>query len=318
MRPVPRVQFDDEPAKIKFAAVGQVPQAVLKTRLVTIYGDEKLLPPIKLDSRVPASSPMSRSRPTTSVLTASKPGSKTPRGQRVSPFNEIVFYRLRRPRYWGKDAPHSLFGTHTLSTNRHLTMAKAVGVNWVRLHDAGTEYIGWSFLEPQQGRWQFRDADLQRYRDHHLKILGLLSTTPGWASNLGKPATGYADRYLEPLSMDDWANAVRTIVSHHRGLIDSYEIWNEPWGSTFWTFKANPEHGRNGNEEFLPSDTPSKDYARLQKVAYRAVHDVFPDVTIVGFNTYGAENGRSGPRTCWTSAASTPAMRFPITITKTG
>jgi len=286
-----RVQFDDEPAKVKFAAVGQVPQAVLKTRLVTIYGDENLLPPIKLGT---ASSGVIAYKPFVSHSLGPyrlEAWIEDASGHRISPFNEIVFYRLRRPRYWGKDAPHSLFGTHTLSTNRHLTMAKAVGVNWVRLHDAGSEYIGWSFLEPQQGRWQFRDADLQRYRDHHLKILGLLSTTPGWASNLGKPATGYADRYLEPLSMNDWANAVRTIVTHHRGLIDSYEIWNEPWGSTFWTFKANQEHGRNGNEEFLPSDTPSKDYARLQKVAYRAAHDAFPDVTIVGFNTYGGDNG---------------------------
>ncbi len=170
-------------------------------------------------------------------------------------------------------------------------MAKAVGVNWVRLHDAGTEYIGWSYLEPEKGKWRFRDADLRRYRDHRLMILGLLSTTPGWASNLGKPATGYVDRYLEPLNMDDWASAVRTIVSHHRGLIESYEIWNEPWGSSFWSFKIDPKHGRNWDEHFVPSDTPSKDYAQLQKVAYRAAHDVLPGATIVGFNTYGAENG---------------------------
>jgi len=53
-------------------------------------------------------------------------------------------------------------------------MAKAVGVNWVRLHDAGTEYIGWSFLEPEKGKWQFRDADLRRYRDHNLKTWSTL------------------------------------------------------------------------------------------------------------------------------------------------
>ena len=286
-----RVQFADEPTKIQFAVVGEVPGAVLKTRLVTMYGDEKLLPPIQVDS---VSSGLIDYEPFASHNLGPyrlEAWVEDASGQRVSPYNEIVFYRLHRPRYWGKDAPHSFFGTHTLSTNRHLTMAKAVGVNWVRLHDAGTEYIGWSFLEPEKGKWQFRDADLQRYRDHHLKILGLLSTSPGWASNLGKPATGYFDRYLEPLNMDDWANAVRTIVSHHRGLIDSYEIWNEPWGSSFWSFKIDPKHGPNWNDQFVPSDTPSKDYAQLQKVAYGAAHDVFPEVTIVGFNTYGAENG---------------------------
>ena len=253
-----RVQFTDEPAKIEFAAVGKVPGAVLKTRLVTMYGDEKLLPPIQRGFgefrrhrlRALRAHNLGPYRLEAWVEDAS--------GQRVSPFNEIVFYRLRRPRYWGKDAPNSFFGTHTLSTNRHLTMAKAVGVNWVRLHDAGTEYIGWSFLEPEKGKWQFRDADLKRYRDHHLKILGLLSTSPGWASNLGKPAIGYFDRYLEPLHMDDWANAVRTIVSHHRGLIDSYEIWNEPWGSSFWAFKIDPKHGRNGRTSSSPATRPRR------------------------------------------------------------
>ena len=286
-----RVQFTDEPTQVRFAVVGKVPGAILRTRLVTMYGDEQVLPPIKLDLVDSGSltyDPCVRHELGPYRLEACIVDAL---GQPVSPFNELVFYRLRRPRYWGQDAPDSLFGTHTLSTNRHLTMAKAVGINWVRLHDAGTEYIGWSFLEPEKGQWQFRDADLQRYRDHHLKILGLLSTTPGWASNLGKPANGYFDRYLEPLSMDDWANAVRTIVSHHRGLIDSYEIWNEPWGSSFWSFKINPKPGANANDRFVPSDTPSQDYARLQNVAYRAAHDVFPQVTIVGFNTYGSEHG---------------------------
>jgi len=286
-----RVQFTDEPMKVQFAVAGQALGAVLKTRLVTMYGDEKLLPAIPLDSAksgVIACEPfvphgLGPYRLEACILDAS--------GQRLSPFQEIVFYRLHRPRYWGKDAPDSFFGTHTLSTNRHLAMTKAIGANWVRLHDAGTEYIGWSFLEPEKGKWQFRDSDLRRYRDHHLKILGLLSTTPGWASNLGRPAAGYFDRYLEPLSMDDWAHAVRTIVGHHRWMIDTYEIWNEPWGSTFWSLKIDPARGRNSNDRYVASDTPSKDYAGLQETAYEAAHGVFPQVTIIGFNTYGAENG---------------------------
>lgn len=293
---IARVQFLDEPPQIKFAAVGKVPGAVVKTRLVTMYGDEKLLPSIPLHSANSGSiayEPFASHRLGPYRLEAwIENGS----GQRVSPFNEMVFYRLRRPRYWGQDAPDSFFGTHTLSTNRHLAMAKAVGVNWVRLHDAGTEYIGWCFLEPEKGKWQFRDADLERYRNHHLKILGLLSTSPGWATILRKPSTSYFARYLEPLSMDDWANAVRTIVNHHRRLIDSYEIWNEPWGSSFWSFKVNPKPGRSGHDQFLPSDTPSKDYAQLQKVAYHAAHAAFPGVTIVGFNTYGAANGTKWTR----------------------
>ena len=91
--------------------------------------------------------------------------------------------------------------------------------------------------------------------------------------------------------MDDWANAVRTIVTHHRDLIDAYEIWNEPWGSAFWSWKFDEQQGADYVAHFVPSETPAADYARLQRVAYAAAHEVYPKVTIVGFNTYGSEAG---------------------------
>ncbi len=293
-----RVIFDDEPLTLKYAVVGQCPGATLKTRLVTMYGDQEMLAPVTLGgdrlsggtlSFAPVRQhPLGPYRLETWVEDAA--------GQKLSTVTEVVCYRLHRPRYWGKDAPDSFFGTHTLSTNRHLTMAKAAGCNWVRLHDSGTAYIGWSFLEPEKGKWQFRDAELQRYRDHHLKILGLLSTSPGWASNWGKPCTDYFDRYLEPRNMDDWANAVRTIVGRYRDIIDSYEIWNEPWGSSFWSLRFDEKHGTDWLAHFVASDTPAADYARLQQVAYAAAHEVDPQVTIVGFNTYGSESGSKWTR----------------------
>ena len=288
-----RVVFADEPLSMQYAVVGSCPGALLKSRLVTLYGDQRLLPPVQLGP-----DRLNRGTLTGEAFAPHAFGAyrleawvEDAAGQRLSAENEVVLYRLQRPRYWGQDAPASFFGTHTLSTHRHLTMAKAVGCNWVRLHDAGTKYIGWSFLEPEKGKWQFRDADLQRYRDHRLKILGLLSTSPGWASNLGKPCSGYFDRYLEPVNLEDWANAVRTIVARYRDLIDSYEIWNEPWGSAFWSWTFDEKQGTTWNDHYVPSKTPSADYARLQKVAYGAAHEVYPQVTIVGFNTYGAENG---------------------------
>jgi len=293
-----RVQFEGEPMQAQYCVVGAPRGALLRARLVTIYGDEIPLPPVALDG-----GPLS-----TGTLTYA-PAPEHPfgpyrleawvedaGGKRISAESEVVFYRLRRPRHWGEDAPDSFFGTHTLSTTRHLTMAKAVGCNWVRLHDSGTEYIGWSFLEPEKGDWRFRDADLQRYRDHHLKILGLLSTSPGWASNWGKPCTGYFERYMEPLKMDDWANAVRTIVDHHRGLIDTYEVWNEPWGSAFWSLTFDEKHGLAWQEHFIPSETAPQDYARLQATAYAAAHEVMPDVSILGFNTYISPEGAKWTR----------------------
>lgn len=293
-----RVQFSDEPSRVSYRVFGEAPGSLLKARLVTLYGDEALLPPVALGD-----GPLVSGTLTCPVTERHSLGPhrleawvEDPSGRQVSATSEIVFYRLRRPRYWGKDAPDSFFGTHTLSTNRHLAMSKAVGCNWVRLHDAGTGYIGWSFLEPEKGNWQFRDEDLRRYRDHHLKILGLLSTSPGWASNWGKPCTGYFERYMQPLSMDDWANAVRTIVTHHRDMIDTYEIWNEPWGASFWSLKYDETRGPNWLARFVPSETSEQDYARLQATAYAAAREVMPGVTIVGINSYGSSRGTQWTR----------------------
>jgi hypothetical protein len=288
-----RVVFADEPGEAEFRVVGECPGGTLKARLVNLYDETRELPAVALGGASITSGVLSLPAFAERPLGPQRLEAwvEDAAGQKVSAENEVVFYRLHRPRHWGRDAPNSFFGTHTLSTNRHLTMAKAAGCNWVRLHDAGTEYIGWSFLEAEKGKWEFRDAALRRYRDHNLKILGLLSTSPGWASNWGKPCTGYFDRYLEPLNMDDWANAVRTIVSHHRDLIDTWEIWNEPWGSAFWSWKYDETNGTDWLAHFVPSETPAADYARLQKVAYAAAHEVDPAVTILGFNTYGSTDG---------------------------
>ena len=100
-----------------------------------------------------------------------------------------------------KDAPGSAFGTHTNSTRRHILMAKAVGVNWTRLHDAGTPYIGWFHLEPKRGEWHFADTELKRYRTYGMKILGSFSTAPKSASHLSheKPHSSYFDSTNEDL-----------------------------------------------------------------------------------------------------------------------
>ena len=94
-------------------------------------------------------------------------------GNRISSFNELLVTRIRRPRHWNEDAPDSPFGIHMGSTTRHHMLAKAIGINWTRLHDAGCAYTCWSFLEPHEGQWTFKDEDIARYRAHHISILGM-------------------------------------------------------------------------------------------------------------------------------------------------
>ncbi|MBI2300591.1 MAG: hypothetical protein HYU66_16900 [Armatimonadetes bacterium] len=180
---------------------------------------------------------------------------------------------------------------HTLAATRHLIMAKAAGLNWVRLHDAGMQYIGWSWLEPERGKWIFFDAEVRRYRHWHLSVLGQLETAPHWATGYPQPCRGYWDRWYEPTNLADWAEYVRTVTTRYRDDIRAWEVWNEPWGS-FWSVYAPGE-----KDERKRSETAAADYAALQAAAYRAAKAVDPTLTIVGFNSYGGYNGKD-----WTAA----------------
>jgi hypothetical protein len=185
-----------------------------------------------------------------------------------------------------KDAPNSPFGVHMLSDTRHIQMAKAMGINWTRLHDAGASYIGWDFVEREKGKWNFRDTKIQRFRQNNIKILGGLSTTPQWARTMKESHDGYADRWSQPSDFADYANYVKTITQRYKGVIDAYEVWNEPWLSKlFWH-----THFDNGHKA---GPAPQRDYARLMQAAYRAAKAVDPNITIAGINTttHDAEPG---------------------------
>ncbi len=281
-----RVQFEDEPATVAYAVTG-AEAATLRARVIDLYGTTVDLPPAELRG----------TGVRTGVLDFAAPGLPPYGGFRVeawaeaadgtplSPPYEVVVYRLRRPRHWGEDAPGSPFGVHTLPATRHLRMAKAMGINWVRLHDAGMQYVGWSWVEPEQGRWTFFDAEVERYRAAHLMVLGQLETAPAWVTGYPKPCSSYWDRWYQPNDLEAWATYVRTITGRYREQIRHWEVWNEPWGD-FWAL-----YDPAGPNERRRSATADADYAALQAAAYRAAKEVDGALTIVGFNSYGGLNG---------------------------
>jgi hypothetical protein len=289
---VARVQFDDEPAELTYAVTGAPAGAQLLARVVDVHGDEKPLTAVKLgqgflqEGRLSylafADRPYGPFRVEAWVEDAA--------GTRISPHNELVVYHLRRPHYWDKDAPLSPFGVHTLSTTRHDLMAKAVGANWTRLHDAGLTYIGWFNLEQKKGVWTFHDKEINRYRRDHIKVLGLLSTAPFWASYYpGRPANGYFDVFYQPKRMEDFANYVRTVTARYEGVIDAWDIWNEPWIHAWWPVAHDPS--KPDRAGYLTSEHPQADFVRLMKTAYETAKSVDPKLTILGVNTTNGGGG---------------------------
>jgi hypothetical protein len=280
-----RVQFDDEPAQVRYALTGRTEGAVLRARVVNVYGDERTLQPKHgtLDYNVFPARPYGSFR--------IEAWAEDSAGRRISPYNELVVHRLHKPHYWMKDAPDSPFGIHTLSTTRHILMAKAAGINWTRLHDAGSSYIGWSFLEPRPGEWSFRDEPLFRYRKYGMKILGAFSTAPEWASYFTKPHEAYFDRFYQPRDLDAFANYVRVVAKRYAGVIDVYDLWNEPWSAGYWGVGYDEQR-----QVFLPSPHGPADFTRLMRTAWQAVKSVDPKITLLGVQTNDGESGTKWTR----------------------
>ncbi len=177
---------------------------------------------------------------------------------------------------------------------RQLLLAKACGINWTRLHDAGLEYIGWWNLEPEKGKWRFFDREIHRYREHHIHIFAELGTAPPWASyysTSGKKGFGYFDKFFQPRNLHDYANYVKTVVARYRNEIDQYFVWNEPWIHAWWAVAYDPSRGWRGG--YLTSKEPQKDFVKLMKTAYTTARSVNPEAKISGVNTTSNPNTNS-------------------------
>ncbi len=300
-----RVQFEDEDAVVRFCVSGEreLP-ARLRATVTDVRGEVRALRPVTLStgeflSYGALSVDAFPERPFGSFRLETWVESG---GRRSSPVNELVIHRLRRPRAWGRDAPDSPFGVHTYSTTRHDVMAKAIGINWVRLHDAEFEAVGWWSVEREPGAWRFRDEDVLRYREHHLKVLGQLGSAPPWASHhpdAGRGTFGYYDKYSQPKDLEAFAGYVRVVVDRYRGVIDHWDVWNEPWIHAWWN--VGYEAGARGQAGYFTSEEPQQDYARLTRVARDAARSVNPDAVVLGFNsTTGGGGDHSFSGRDWT------------------
>ena len=293
-----RIQFADEPALITYAVTGDFAGATLKFKVVNAFGQSATLPSLKLKKSGKKEGP--------SIKTGELPFTAFPKspygqfrieawvdrdGKRISPFNEMLLTRLRRPVHLLEDAPDSPFGTHFTASPLAIDLLKAAGVNWARFHDASTDLIGWYHLETEKGKWTFHDEEIKRYRDRHIKIFAGLQTSPLWASfyqDCGKKdVNGYFDRYFPPKDMDAWSSYVKTVTARYKGVIDDYFIWNEPWGNGFWHTGFDPK-----TKQYIQAPDAPQEFAKLSIATYKAAKEGNPAARVSGFNTISGEKGQ--------------------------
>ena len=121
-------------------------------------------------------------------------------------------------------------GMHTLSPTRHWP-----GVRFGSIRPAGTS---WGAMEPAKGQfdWHSLDTWVAQAESHHVQLDYVFVNTPQWASTRPNEACiGKKLGCAAPPNLDDWAEFVTALATRYRGKISSYELWNEPNGSGFWT-----------------------------------------------------------------------------------
>ena len=105
--------------------------------------------------------------------------------------------------------------------------ATSLGAGWTRVT------FEWNRIQPNSpDEWNvvpISDEALANELAQGRQVVGLLITTPGWATDVGIGPGVPQGLYLPADDPSNWwANFVRTIVGRYAGRIDHWTIWNEP------------------------------------------------------------------------------------------
>jgi hypothetical protein len=131
-----------------------------------------------------------------------------------------ILYREQRPvavvpRSDPAGIVDSVFGMHSSTAGFLLPYDEFVsmwGAKWARL------YLQWPVSEAQPGKYDFQRTDelIDAYRSQNMKVLAVLGErAPSWA---GKPGPEYDAA---------WAKWVAATVSHLKGKVDAWDLFNE-------------------------------------------------------------------------------------------
>jgi hypothetical protein len=255
---------DDAPATVQLScAPTPPPGAVLDMSVEDLLGDSVHLPPLALPATMlPLPALPGRGRGMFKLRAVVR----DPAGNALSAEAGLIWARLAKPR----DIPpgQSYFGLHIPLTPAAIAMAQATGMRWIRFHDVCM--IGkWAIAEPEPGQWAFFDREVAAAHAAGLGIIGMLDGAPARVSR--HPRQGYWNLWNLPDlpgAMEAWRTYVRTVTGHYRGVIDCWEVWNEPYGQ-WWSGAGGSPAG----------------YAALLQAAYAEAKPANPAVTILGIDT---------------------------------
>jgi hypothetical protein len=142
--------------------------------------------------------------------------------------------------------------------------ARALGAGWTRVT------FRWNEIQPHSpddwGPVPISDQTLSNELVQGRQVVGLLVTTPGWATDTSI-GPGVPKGLYRPIDDPDnlWAGFVRTIVGRYAGRIDHWIIWNEP------DISGTQHMSWGGSVE---------DFVQLLQVAYSVAKETNPSAVI--------------------------------------
>jgi len=153
----------------------------------------------------------------------------------------------------------------TWKIEKTLQMAHDAGVGWVK------QQFPWEDIQLSPGKdgfwddrlnkstWEKYDRIVDLARKYNLEVIARLDRPPKWARQDNHLPQAPPDRF------EDYGDFVYAVVSHYKGKIRYYQIWNEP--------NVYPEWGDH------PPDPEA--YVRLLKIAHTRAREADPDVWIL-------------------------------------
>jgi hypothetical protein len=163
-------------------------------------------------------------------------------------------------------ADSDLYGMTPAQIDQQLDQMQAMGVNNVRVMIpwAGVEYY------PDYYNWATVDYMVNAADSRGMGVLGVITSTPFWATQPGQPALSGA-----PASAQAYGDFAGQVAQRYAGKVGAYEVWNEPNAYIFYSPQPDPAG-----------------YTDLLKAAYPEIKAADPNATVIGgvvgsVTTYG-------------------------------
>ncbi len=159
-----------------------------------------------------------------------------------------------------------------IGTNGGGPLSRTANVGWARVS------VYWAEVEPAPGQWDWGTADfiVDRARSNGQQVLYILSGAPAWAC-------GCTNGAARPADIELWKTFVRSVVSHMKGRVAAYEIWNEPDLSGNSTYGV----GWDADVNAYPR------YVDYMVEASRIIRATDPAARVVGLSLSGGWNFRT-------------------------